>query len=116
MAAVGWAGGAGADRMSRDGAMSPSLHLGPAGPAGGLTDGTAPRDSLDDVTSSQRPEPRRVLVIIPAWNEEATLAAVVEETRAALLAGDVVADILVVDDGSDDATRRVAETSAALVA
>jgi glycosyltransferase involved in cell wall biosynthesis len=57
-----------------------------------------------------------VLVIIPAWNEEATLAAVVEETRAALVAGNVPADILVVDDGSDDATGAVAEASGALVA
>ena len=68
------------------------------------------------MTSSPRPEPRRVLVIIPAWNEEATIAAVVDETRAALVGGNVLADILVVDDGSDDATGRVAEASGALVA
>ena len=68
------------------------------------------------MTSSPRPEPRRVLVIIPAWNEEATIAAVVDETRAALVGGNVIADILVVDDGSDDATGRVAEASGALVA
>jgi glycosyltransferase involved in cell wall biosynthesis len=57
-----------------------------------------------------------VLVIVPAWNEETTLAAVVEETRAALLASEVPADILVVDDGSDDATGTVAAASGALVA
>ena len=68
------------------------------------------------MTSSPRPEPRRVLVIIPAWNEEATIAAVVDETRAALVGGNAIADILVVDDGSDDATGRVAEASGALVA
>ena len=57
-----------------------------------------------------------MLVIVPAWNEETTLAAVVEETRAALLASAVPADILVVDDGSDDATGAVATASGALVA
>ena len=57
-----------------------------------------------------------MLVIVPAWNEETTLAAVVEETRAALLASEVPADILVVDDGSDDATGAVATASGALVA
>jgi glycosyltransferase involved in cell wall biosynthesis len=57
-----------------------------------------------------------VLVIVPAWNEETTLAAVVEETRRALLDAGVPADILVVDDGSDDATGAVAEASGAFVA
>ena len=57
-----------------------------------------------------------MLVIVPAWNEEATLAAVVEETRDALLQAGVAADLLVVDDGSDDATGAVAEASGALVA
>jgi glycosyltransferase involved in cell wall biosynthesis len=57
-----------------------------------------------------------VLVIVPAWNEETTLAAVVEETRRALLEAGVPADILVVDDGSDDGTGAVAEASGALVA
>jgi glycosyltransferase involved in cell wall biosynthesis len=57
-----------------------------------------------------------VLVIVPAWNEEATLAAVVRETRGALAEAAISADILVVDDGSDDATGAVAEASGALVA
>ena len=57
-----------------------------------------------------------MLVIVPAWNEETTLAAVVDETRAALVASAVPADILVVDDGSDDATGAVATASGALVA
>jgi glycosyltransferase involved in cell wall biosynthesis len=45
----------------------------------------------------------RVLVLIPAYNEAASLPVVVAEVRAAAPA----ADILVVDDGSDDDTRRI---------
>ncbi len=45
----------------------------------------------------------RVLVIIPAHNESASLAGVIAEVRAA-----VRADIAVVDDGSSDATPEIA--------
>jgi glycosyltransferase involved in cell wall biosynthesis len=44
------------------------------------------------------------LVFIPAWNEEASLPAVIADTRAEL--PDV--DVLVIDDGSTDATAQVA--------
>jgi glycosyltransferase involved in cell wall biosynthesis len=54
----------------------------------------------------------RTLVFIPAWNEEASLAAVVADVRAHL-AG---ADILVVDDGSTDATTAKARECGVLVA
>jgi glycosyltransferase involved in cell wall biosynthesis len=54
----------------------------------------------------------RTLVFIPAWNEEASLAAVVADVRAHL-AG---ADILVVDDGSTDATTVRARECGVLVA
>ncbi|MDR1808354.1 MAG: glycosyltransferase family 2 protein [Propionibacteriaceae bacterium] len=52
-----------------------------------------------------------LLVIIPAWNEEATLAAVIAETRAAVPA----ADILVVNDCSRDATSRLAHAAGVFV-
>ena len=42
----------------------------------------------------------RVLVIVPAYNEEATIGSVIAQVRAALPEGDIV----VVDDGSRDAT------------
>jgi glycosyltransferase involved in cell wall biosynthesis len=45
-----------------------------------------------------------VLVVIPVWNEAANLPSVFQELRAARPDDDV----LVVDDGSTDATRRVA--------
>jgi glycosyltransferase involved in cell wall biosynthesis len=54
----------------------------------------------------------RTLVFIPAWNEEASIAAVVADVRKHL-AG---ADILVVDDGSTDATTPRARECGVLVA
>ena len=51
------------------------------------------------------------LVFIPAWNEEANLPAVLDELRATLPG----ADVLVVDDGSTDATAEVARAHGAEV-
>jgi glycosyltransferase involved in cell wall biosynthesis len=51
------------------------------------------------------------LVIIPAFNEEASVAAVVDDVRAA----QPTADVLVVDDGSSDATSAKAKAAGALV-
>jgi glycosyltransferase involved in cell wall biosynthesis len=52
------------------------------------------------------------LVFIPAWNEEASIAAVVADVREHLPA----ADILVVDDGSTDPTTARARECGVLVA
>jgi glycosyltransferase involved in cell wall biosynthesis len=60
------------------------------------------------------PVPRdalRVLIVVPAYNEEATIGAVVSEVRAVLPASDVV----VVDDGSSDRTARHARDAGANV-
>jgi glycosyltransferase involved in cell wall biosynthesis len=54
----------------------------------------------------------RTLVFIPAWNEEASLAAVVDDVRAHIPG----TDILVVDDGSTDATTARARECGVLVA
>ena len=54
----------------------------------------------------------RTLVFIPAWNEEASIDAVIADVRANLPA----ADILVVDDGSTDATTERARAAGVLVA
>jgi glycosyltransferase involved in cell wall biosynthesis len=54
----------------------------------------------------------RTLVFIPAWNEEASVAEVIADVRKAL----PEADILVVDDGSTDATAARARECEALVA
>ena len=50
-----------------------------------------------------------LLVVIPAWNEEQNLPAVLDELAAELPA----ADVLVVDDGSTDATAAVARAHGA---
>ena len=51
------------------------------------------------------------LVFIPAWNEELNLPAVLDEVAAGL----PHADLLVVDDGSTDATADVARARGAAV-
>lgn len=53
----------------------------------------------------------RLLVVIPAWNEEQTIAAVIDEVRQAV----PTADVLVVNDGSSDDTVTVAERAGATV-
>jgi glycosyltransferase involved in cell wall biosynthesis len=50
------------------------------------------------------------LVLIPAWNEEATVADVVIAARTLL-----GCDVLVIDDGSSDATAHVARSAGAMV-
>ncbi len=54
----------------------------------------------------------RTLVFIPAWNEAASISEVIADVRESLPA----ADILVVDDGSTDATARTAREAGVLVA
>src|SRR4051794_19893605 len=54
--------------------------------------------------------PGRVLVVVPAWNEQAALAGTIADIRA-----HADADLLVVDDGSTDDTARVAAEAGAAV-
>ena len=54
----------------------------------------------------------RTLVFIPAWNEEGSIAAVIAGVRDSL----PEADLLVIDDGSTDATVARAREAGALVA
>jgi glycosyltransferase involved in cell wall biosynthesis len=56
--------------------------------------------------------PVRTLVFIPAWNEEDSVAGVIAGVREALPS----ADVLVIDDGSADATSARAAEAGALVA
>jgi glycosyltransferase involved in cell wall biosynthesis len=53
----------------------------------------------------------RALVVVPAWNEERDLPAVLEELRRVVPGWDVC----VVDDGSSDGTARAAEAAGAVV-
>jgi glycosyltransferase involved in cell wall biosynthesis len=57
------------------------------------------------------PAETSVLVIVPAWNEEATLGAVIAETRRAVPG----ADILIVNDCSRDATSDIAHAAGVAV-
>jgi glycosyltransferase involved in cell wall biosynthesis len=57
------------------------------------------------------PADRRVLVVMPAWNEEQSVAGTVAELRAAQPGYDV----LVIDDGSADRTAAEATAAGALV-
>lgn len=54
---------------------------------------------------------RRVLIVMPGWNEEAAIGAVVREVRDTL----PFVDVLVVDDGSTDRTAQVAAEAGAVV-
>ena len=54
----------------------------------------------------------RTLVFIPAWNEEASISGVIGDVREHIPG----ADVLVVDDGSTDATAATARAAGALVA
>lgn len=55
---------------------------------------------------------KRVLIVIPAWNEEASIGSVVREVREVL----PEVRVLVVDDGSADQTSAVADQAGAIVA
>ncbi|HUX69780.1 MAG TPA: glycosyltransferase family 2 protein [Cellulomonadaceae bacterium] len=55
--------------------------------------------------------PARLLVVVPAWNEQETLPAVISELRGCV----PDADVLVVNDGSTDRTSDVAWAAGALV-
>jgi len=60
---------------------------------------------------SDRRTHRRVLVVVPAWNEQEALGATIHELRTKQ--PDV--DVLVVDDGSGDRTAEVARAAGAAV-
>ena len=57
------------------------------------------------------PSGQRLLVVIPAYNEEASLARVIASVRAAM----PPADIIVINDGSRDGTAQVATNAGAQV-
>ncbi|RJQ77400.1 glycosyltransferase family 2 protein [Pseudonocardiaceae bacterium YIM PH 21723] len=60
---------------------------------------------------SKQSTDRRVLIVVPAWNEEDSVGDTVREIRAAM----PTVDVLVVDDGSPDRTALVARRAGAMV-
>jgi Glycosyl transferase family 2 len=90
-------------------------HERKARPAGGriYTIGFVAPEAVQTMPSpvEERSAARRRLAIVPALNEEGSVARVVAEIRAA----DLGFDVVVVDDGSRDRTAAVAETAGARV-
>lgn len=72
---------------------------------------TSPTLPTVDRVSRSRDVAQRVLVVVPAWNEQASVGAVVRE----VLYGHPHYDVLVVDDGSRDDTAAVAAAAGAQV-
>ncbi|HET9530061.1 MAG TPA: glycosyltransferase family 2 protein [Blastocatellia bacterium] len=58
---------------------------------------------------------KEVSIIIPAYNEEPQIGPVLKELRALFEQNDINAEIIVVDDGSTDATARAAKAAGARV-
>jgi glucosyl-3-phosphoglycerate synthase len=76
------------------------------------TDGQTVEALLD----AKRRQRLTLSVCLPAWNEEATIGAIVASIRERLVLGiPLVDEIVVVDDGSTDRTGRVAEAAGARV-
>lgn len=59
--------------------------------------------------------PKRVSIVIPAYNEEGAMAGVLHEMQEILAGHDIEAEIVVVDDGSTDRTCEVALRAGARV-
>lgn len=58
---------------------------------------------------------KTVSIVMPAFNEEASVGAAIKELRDLFLQNDISAEFIVVDDGSRDATAHVAKTAGARV-
>jgi cellulose synthase/poly-beta-1,6-N-acetylglucosamine synthase-like glycosyltransferase len=60
--------------------------------------------SLDNSRHSRNPDLVKISVIIPAYNEAHTIAAVIEQVKSVALNG-IQKEIIVVDDASTDGTE-----------
>jgi len=76
-------------------------------------DGAPRRDQTDWAPTSYVAADRGVTVVMPAYNEEANLAATVEDFLATLETAGEPHRVVIVNDGSTDATGAVAESLAA---
>lgn len=70
-----------------------------------VTEGVQVPEAVSQARSTDVPPVRRVLVIVPAYNEEESIVATIEELKAVAPAF----DYLVVNDGSRDATRALCQ-------
>jgi glycosyltransferase involved in cell wall biosynthesis len=67
------------------------------------------------VTNGESPPHEAVTVVVPAWNEEGAIGREIDRLRAALDKAGIPHEILVIDDGSTDATGEEARSRAARV-
>jgi len=73
-------------------------------------DTAAPDTAAEAATGEAARRTQRVLIIVPAWNEAASIGGVIAEIEGAL----PFVDVLVVDDGSTDDTAAVARSAGAV--
>ena len=95
-------GAGGGDGCSRARAGARRAHLCPS---------CAPRPRARGLGARRRRMKGRVVAIVPAHNEDGAIGGVIDEIRAF----DPGVDVVVIDDGSTDATRRVASARGAAV-
>lgn len=74
-------------------------------------DDAAEWPAVSVVRMSGGPPALRVLIIVPAWNEQDAISGTIQEIRSCV----PDADLLVIDDGSSDQTARRAEAAGATV-
>ena len=71
--------------------------------------------NLADLVAAKRAGGHSISVCLPARNEAATVGAIVTEVRAGLVACGLVDEVVVIDDGSTDATAESARRGGARV-
>ena len=71
--------------------------------------------NLADLVAAKRAGGHLISVCLPAPNEAATVGAIVREVRSELVSAGLVDEVVVVDDGSTDATAKTARTAGATV-
>ena len=71
--------------------------------------------NLADLVAAKRALGQTISVCLPARNEASTIGAIIAEVSEVLVAGGLVDEIVVLDDGSTDATAEVARAAGARV-
>jgi glycosyltransferase involved in cell wall biosynthesis len=61
------------------------------------------------------PSPKRIALVIPAYNEQVSIGAVITDLQKVLKKNKLTATIIVVDDGSQDETAKISEAGGAYV-
>ncbi|MCF6286818.1 MAG: glycosyltransferase [Candidatus Hydrogenedentes bacterium] len=67
---------------------------------------------MTEASTSKTREPRRVIIVLPTYNEEGGLGRLLDRIDEAMFDAGQRYEVIVVDDGSTDTTRSIAETYA----